>query len=67
MFLGVKCPPKLSVNCTAKRYVNCNTFWSLACALIMLMPLCNCCDFHVNKKNYFMRCNPYFMTLKPLI
>ena len=50
----VNCPSKFSVNCTAKRYVYCNTFWSLMCALIMLIPLCNCFDFNVNLKGFIM-------------
>ena len=51
----VNCPQtKLNDNCTAKRYFNCNTFWSSTCALIMIIPLCNCCDLHVNWKCCFM-------------
>ena len=44
----------LSVNCTTKRYVNRNTFWSLTYALITLIPLCNCCDFYAYWKIVFM-------------
>ena len=35
-------------------HVDCITFWSLPCALIMLIPLCNCCDFNVKWNNFFM-------------
>ena len=38
------------VNCTAKSYVNDNT-WSRTCALI---PLCTSCDFYVNWKDFSM-------------
>ena len=38
------------VNCTAKSYVNDNT-WSRTCALI---PLCSSCDFYVNWKDFSM-------------
>ena len=42
MSQGLIWPPKFSLNCTAKRYVNCYTFWSLTCVLITLISLCNC-------------------------
>ena len=50
----VNCPPKLSVNRTTERYIRCYTFWSLTCALITFILLCNCCDFRVNWKNCSM-------------